>query len=78
MPKRELSRLTVDIPTELHRRAKVFAAEEGKDLRLVVEASLRIFLSGKERGRLSIGQMRPEEADRLAARHPRSKKRGKP
>lgn len=36
----DLTRLTVDIPTLLHRRAKIFAAQTGRDLREVVTAAL--------------------------------------
>jgi hypothetical protein len=39
--------LTVDIPAELHRRAKVFAASEGKDLREVVMGARDLFLGAQ-------------------------------
>ena len=63
--KKELTRLTVDIPAELHRRAKVYAAETGNDLRVVVEAALRLWLLKAERGRSSFHQMSPEVGRRL-------------
>ncbi len=73
MPKEELKRLTVDIPLELHRRAKVYAAQEGKELRSVVEAALRLWLSKAEGVRLSFGQANQERTDRIASRHPRAR-----
>ena len=46
-------RLTVDIPAELHRRAKIRAAELGSDLRVIVIEGLELRLaqrSKKEKG----------------------------
>jgi hypothetical protein len=67
MPSKKTQRLTVDIPAELHRRAKVYAAREGKELRAVVEAALRLWLSRGERRppRPSVRQMDPGEFGRL-------------
>lgn len=76
MPK-VVQRLTVDIPAELHRRAKVYSAEEGRELRWIVEAALRLYLAKADRGRGSIRQMGHEEADRVAAQHPRARKPNK-
>jgi len=61
MPKEEVTRLTVDIPAELHRRAKVFAAETGMDLRDVVTVALDQALP--VRG--GFKQLSPEVAKRL-------------
>jgi hypothetical protein len=46
MPKEEpMVKMTVLVPKDLHRRAKVRAAETDKDMRDVVIAALEAFLS---------------------------------
>jgi hypothetical protein len=45
MPKEGLTRLTVDIPRELHRRAKVRAAELGTEIRVLVIEGLEMRLA---------------------------------
>jgi|SRR5215471_14086798 len=50
MPKDEdEKRLTVDIPAELHRRAKIRAAELGVDLRVIVIEGLQLRLAQKDK-----------------------------
>lgn len=45
MAREGLARLTVEIPEELHRRAKVRAAEQGTELRALVIAGLESVLA---------------------------------
>jgi len=56
--KPEDTRLTVEIPIELHRRAKIRAIELGKDLRTMVMEGLE----------LAIGQKTPARARKGARR----------
>ena len=50
MQKPGLSRLTVEIPEELHRRAKVLAAQEGRSIRELVIDALEARLAKARKG----------------------------
>lgn len=47
---KEMQKLTVEVPKDLWRRAKVRAAESDTDLRSVVIAALERFLAEKPKG----------------------------
>lgn len=47
--KKELSRITIDIPVAIHKRFKSFAAEKGKSMREVVVDLIQLQLSLSEK-----------------------------
>lgn len=49
MAKEGLSRLTAEIPEELHRRVKVRAAELGTEVRVLVIEGLELVLSARSK-----------------------------